>query len=266
MEKVIIRIVIILVLFFGLFYGLQQIDWMTLFKIEETTKSNEEKFGELIWDSINGTETIVKDESVNQAIDSLVTAICEANDIDREEIKVHVIEKWEVNAFALPNNHLIIYTGLINACENEAELCGVISHELAHLQLGHVMKKMVKEIGLATIISMTAGNGGAQVVLESLKHLTSTAYDRSLETEADIKAVDYMVKAKIDPEQFANFLYGIGGDDSDISKFTEWINTHPNSQARAEEIITYSLTKTDMEFESILSDESWVELQLGSGY
>jgi len=71
MEKVIIRIVIILVLFFGLFYGLQQIDWMTLFKIEETTKSNEEKFGELIWDSINGTETIVKDESVNQAIDSL---------------------------------------------------------------------------------------------------------------------------------------------------------------------------------------------------
>lgn len=263
MEKIISRTVIVFALFFGLFFGLSQIDWMTLLKVEKTTKSNEEKLGAFVWESIKGTEVIVEEESVTNAIDSLITTICDANDMESSEIKVHIIQKSEVNAFALPNYHLVIYTGLILESENEAELCGVLSHELAHMQLEHVMKKMVKEIGLATIVSITAGNGGGQVVMESLKHLTSSAYDRSLEEEADIKAVDYLVNAKIDPEQFANFMFRLGGKSNGIDQYLEWVSTHPDSRERAESIITYSLTKEDLEFEPILSNESWLELQLG---
>jgi predicted Zn-dependent protease len=266
MEKLLFRVIIGIGVFFGVFFGLQQIDWMTLLKVEQTTKSNEEKLGELVWESIEDSEVIIEDATVTTAIDSLITTICKANDIERSKIKVHIIQESEVNAFALPNYHLVIYTGLISESENEAELCGVLGHELAHMQLDHVMKKMVKEIGLATIVSMTAGNGGGQVVMESLKHLTSSAYDRSLEEEADIKAVDYLVNAHIDPEQFANFMYRLGGKSDGMDKYLEWVSTHPNSRERAEDIITYSLTKTDMEFEPILSDESWVELQLGVGY
>ena len=261
MEKVIIKVVISIALFFGVYFGLQQIDWMTMFEVKQTTESNEEKFGEIVWEFIKNTEDIIVDGPVTKPIDSLITVICDANDIERSKIKVHIVQNQEVNAFALPNSHLVIYSGLITESKNEAELCGVLGHELAHMQLDHVMKKMVKEIGLATIVTMTAGNNGGQVIMESLKHLTSSAYDRNLEEEADIKAVDYLVNAHIDPVQFSNFMYRLGSESEGISKYLDWVNTHPNSKERAEYIITYSLSKHDMEFDNILSDESWALLK-----
>lgn len=266
MGKLVSKIVVFIGLFLGIYLGLKQVDWMTLFHIKETTESNEEKLGELIWESLSESETIIIDESVTNAMDSLMYVICESSDINSSKIKIHVIQNSEVNAFALPDYHMVIHTGLITASENEGELAGVLGHELAHMELDHVMKKMVKEIGLATLVSLTAGNAGGQVVMESLRYLTSTAYDRSLEEEADIKAVDYLVNAKIDPEQFANFMFRLGGKANGIDQYLAWVGTHPESRERADYIITYSLTKKDLEFKPILSDESWVELQLVADY
>ncbi|MCX8473257.1 MAG: M48 family metalloprotease, partial [Sediminibacterium sp.] len=94
------------------------------------------------------TEEENKNTHVVNSIDSIVTHICKSNKIDRETIIVHVLNKDEINAFALPNGHLIIYSGLIHNSDNQEELTGVISHEIAHIELNHVMKKLVKEIGL----------------------------------------------------------------------------------------------------------------------
>ena len=100
---------------------------------------------------------------------------------DREIIKVHVLNKDEINAFALPNGHLIIYSGLINNSGNQEELTGVICHEIAHIELNHVMKKLIKEIGLSVLISMTTGKGGSEIIKETAKMLSSSAFDRKLE-------------------------------------------------------------------------------------
>ncbi len=266
MEKIVLKGLVFLGLFFGVYFSLQQIDWMNLFHIQQTTESNEQKIGELIWKSYSQSETLVYDSLVTDAIDSLLQAVCESNDMDASKIKLHIIQNPEVNAFALPNSHLIIYTGLITECENETELCGVMAHELAHMELDHVMKKMVKEIGLATLVSMTAGNGAGQVVISSIKHLTSSAYDRNLEKEADIKAVDYLVNAHLDPEQFANFMFRLGDKENEADKYLQWVNTHPNSSERAAYIITYNLTKPHGSFELVLSETTWEEMQFISGY
>ena len=194
------------------------------------------------------------------SVDSLVTKICSANKIDRKTIKLHILNKDEINAFALPNGHLIVYTGLILNSDSQEELSGVIGHEIAHIEMNHVTKKLVKEIGFSAIISMTTGNGGPEMIKEAAKLLSSTAFDRSMEKEADIKSVDYLVKAKINPEPFADFLYKLSVRENNATKYLSWISTHPESKERAEYIIEYSKDRK-ANYQSVLSKDSWQKLK-----
>jgi predicted Zn-dependent protease len=119
-----------------------------------------------------------------------------------------------------------------------------------------VIQKLVKEVGLAVLVSMTTGGNETVIVKEILKTLSSSAFDRSLEKEADIKAVEYLINAKIDPEPFANFLYKIANNDSDFNQYFSWINTHPDSKERAEYIVKHNTDKV-LETEPVLSQQTW---------
>lgn len=260
MKKIVFQIVVIVSLFFSLWFVLSKIDWMGIFKVEQATQTTEKKLGDLLWDLYNKAEKEIKSEKANLPLDSILSKICNSNNIDKSQIKLHLINSDEINAFALPNKHLVINSGLILACENEAELCGVISHEIAHMELSHVMKKLIKEVGLSVVISMTAGNGGAEKIKETAKLLSSSAYDRNLEKEADIKAVDYMTNSNINPEHFANFLYRLGDSESTSMKYFSWISTHPDSKERAEYIIKY-IGKKNEKSEAVLATETWNKLK-----
>lgn len=260
MKKTTIQGVITVVLFFGAWFALTQIDWVKVFKVEQVTDKTEQKLGELFWEVFKKTEKEITKKLTVISIDSIVTHICRSNKIDRETIRVHVLNKDEINAFALPNGHLIIYSGLIQNSDNQEELTGVISHEIAHIELNHVMKKLVKEIGLSVLISMTTGNGGAEIIKETAKMLSSSAFDRNLEKEADIKAVDYLTTAKVNPEPFANFLYKLSDKENEATKYLTWISTHPDSKERAKYIIEYSTGKLT-DYKPILNNETWEKLK-----
>jgi predicted Zn-dependent protease len=149
--KALIQFLAIVFSFVMIWLSLSLIDWRTVLHIEDASNTTEEKLGDLIWESIQKTEDIITKDTVLAPLDSILNHICDKNDIDRKDIKLHLIRKDEINAFALPDNHLVVYTGLIEACTNEAELAGVLCHELAHIQKRHVMKKLVKEVGLRCI-------------------------------------------------------------------------------------------------------------------
>src|SRR5690606_17374976 len=141
----------------------------------------------------------------------------------------------QANAFALPGNHLVVYTGLINTCDKQEELIGVLGHEIAHIEKRHVMKKLIKELGLSVLLSM-AGGGGGSVSSEAVRTLSSSAYDRKLETEADFMSVQYMLKAEVNPAPFADLMYKMATE-HDLPAMVYWISTHPESEERAKEII-----------------------------
>lgn len=256
MKNPIIQGLISILLFFGTWYALKQIDWIKIFKVEQVTDNAEQKLGELFWEVFKKSEKEVKNTHVVYSVDSIITQICNANKIDRSKLKIHILEKDVINAFALPNGHLIIYTDLILNSENQEELAGVICHEIAHIELNHVMKKLVKEIGLSVLIAMTTGNSGAEVIKEAAKTLSSSAFDRSLEKEADIKAVDYLVNAKLNPEPFADFLFKLSESNQETTKYLTWISSHPDSKDRAEYIIEYSKGK-ERNYKQILTNETW---------
>ncbi len=234
MKKILFELVITVSVIAVVWFGLSRVDWMSRLNIRQTTQNTEVKIGDLFWDLLKKSETEITAPSVVAPVDSMLTRICEKNSIDRSKIKLHILRKDEINAFALPNQHLVVYSGLIAACENEAELYGVLCHELAHIEKNHVMNKLVKEVGLSVLISISTGNGNSETVKSVLKQLSSSAYDRKLETEADLTAVDYLIRAGINPEPFANFLYRLSDETKNIPHQIYWISSHPESKERAE--------------------------------
>lgn len=242
----------------ALWFGLSQIDFMRIMKVDAKTDDLEQKLGDMFWESIERSEDVIRNDSVNQAVDKLVTKLAKENGINRKEIKVHIIDKDEMNAFAMPGNYLIVYSGLIDECDNESELAGVLGHEIAHLQKRHVMKKMVKEFGLSVLLSISGGHAG-RVTAEAVKTLSSSAYDRSLESEADFTSVDYMIKADIDPAPFADLMYKMAKEE-DLPEAVYWISTHPESEARAKAILGYIKGKKYTP-KKVLSDAEWKYLK-----
>jgi beta-barrel assembly-enhancing protease len=237
MEKIILKFGVLVALFLVPYFVLTQVDWVTLLKIEERKKDTEEKLGELFWDMYRKQEKECTNRTVYKTVDSILTRICDKNHIKRKQIQLHLLEKDEVNAFALPGDHLVIFTGLITESETPEELAGVIAHEVAHTQLNHVMRKLVKEVGLSTLVAMTSGKNG-QVITNTAHQLSTTAFDRGFEKEADLRAVDYMISADINPQPFADFLYKMSKH-SGSHVIESWLSTHPESEERADYILEY---------------------------
>ena len=234
--------------------GFSQIDYMSTFKIKKNTADIEEDLGDMLWRSIRRTEDVSYKDSVCKPVERIFQKLADANRLDTTKIKLHVIDKDEVNAFAMAGNHIVIYPGLIRDCKYPDQLAGVLGHEIAHLEKGHIMRKLAREIGLTVLVSASGGSGSPR---EILKSLTSSAYDRSLETEADETAVEYLRKANIDPRHMADFMFAMGND---APSALYWISTHPNPKERAKEILDI-VKKDKKDYQVSLSDREWQNLQ-----
>ncbi len=261
MKKILLQLTIVIGLFFGTWLILSQVNWMKLLRIEKITKNTEEKLGDLFWEIYKDKE--IGDTLVTKPVDSILTRICTSNQIDKSAIRLHIVDIEDVNAFALPNGHIVVNKGLIVEALDEGELAGVMGHELAHLQEKHVMKKLLKEVGLSVLISVTTGGGGGEVA-EITRLLSSSAYDRKLEKEADMKSVDYMNMANLPPDHLANFLYRLGENAPDNMRYLTWVSTHPDSKARGEYIVEYSKGKSNKS-RPVLATQTWKQLKTAVG-
>lgn len=255
---------IITILFFCIaWFGLSKIDIVNLFKVKDLTDETEEKIGNIIFDIFQNSNEEINNPFVINTIDSIISKICIKNDIKKEKIKLKILKNDEINAFALPSGYLVIYSGLIENTDNQQELSGVIAHEIAHIELQHVMKKLINEFGLSVLISMTTDLGnGTEIIKEITKLLSSSSYSRKLEKEADLKAVDYLLKTNIDPEPFANFLYNLSEQNHENNMHISWISTHPESRERAKYII-YRIKEEEQKnknFSNLISNKSWDKL------
>lgn len=258
MKKSLIQGIIIALVFISIWLCLTQIKWVSIFEIEKKTDSLEKELGELLIKEFETNK--IENTFITNTIDSLVTNICKANKIDSKNIKPQIIKTQEINALALPDGHLIIYSNLIAKTKNQEELAAVICHEIAHIQLNHIMKKLVREIGLSVLISTVTGKN-SESIGEIVKTISSSAFDRSLEKDADLKAIDYLLEAKINPEAFANFLYSLSIDKNNDIINLSWISSHPELEKRAKYIIEYSKDKQPEEFHNILNNSTWKKLK-----
>ncbi|MFZ1083225.1 MAG: M48 family metallopeptidase [Candidatus Kryptoniota bacterium] len=237
MKKVLVQFAVLAASFFCIWFLLSRVDFVRHFHVEQITKDNEKKLGELVLDDVRRENRELESDSVQSFVNIVKKRLCDANGIADSSITLHIMIKDDVNAFALPDGHIVVYTGLIDYCKSPEELSGVMAHEIGHIEHGDVMKKLVRDVGLSMLTTIAGGNADQEIGQDMVRLLSSSAFDREQESEADTTAVHMMAKANIDPQYLANLLFRLSQEKDNIPKHFEWLSTHPNSQYRAAEIL-----------------------------
>lgn len=223
--------------FFSAWFLLDRIDFIGTLDVAELSRANEQKLGDLMMETITLGHPALGGDSVNALPAEIVRRLLDANGLAGDSIRLTVIADPDVNAFALPDRRLVIHSGLVAFCRTPGELAGVVAHEAAHIEKRHVTRKLVKEVGLSMLMTIAGGQSGGEILRETARTLSSAAFDRDAEEEADSAAVRYLAAAGVDPAELANFLYRLSQEKTDVPKSLEWLSTHPNTADRAAEII-----------------------------
>jgi predicted Zn-dependent protease len=151
---------------------------------------------------------------------------------------IKVIDGEEVNAFALPGGFFFVYSGLILKADNEAELAGVMAHEIAHVAARHATRQMTRGqiANLATIPLIFMGGWvgygiyqGAGLALP----VTFLTFSRAFESEADMLGLEYMYKTGYDPTAFVDFFEKIQSlEKKKPGTMAKVFSTHPPTDDR----------------------------------
>ena len=152
-----------------------------------------------------------------------------------------VVADPTINAFALPGGHMFINTGLLKAVDNEAQLAGVMGHEMSHVILRHGTNQASKAnlIELpAALAEQMAGKGSmigqlAQLGIGLGANSVLLKFSRNAESQADLMGSHLMAEAGYDPMEMARFFNKLGSPGKGIpGSVAQFLSDHPNPANR----------------------------------
>jgi Zn-dependent protease with chaperone function len=153
----------------------------------------------------------------------------------------HVVNQKEINAFALPGGPVYVNLGTIQAADNEAELAGVMAHEISHVVQRHgtraASKQMAAQLPLA-ILGGVMGQGALSRMAQMGLSFGVGSYflknSRKAESEADLLGTDIMYDTGFNPRAMADFFAKL--DKEGGSRGPQFFSDHPNPGNRAEAV------------------------------
>jgi predicted Zn-dependent protease len=148
-------------------------------------------------------------------------------------VSITVVESEEINAFAIPGGHIVVYSGILERMRKPEQLAALLGHESAHIAERHSLRNLFRSLGRNLFLLLFMGNNSGLVteVAGQLDALKGLQYSRTLEYEADDKGMDYMSKSRIDPSGMLRLMEMLQKE----TKGTElpgFLQTHPLHEDR----------------------------------
>ena len=182
---------------------------------------------------------LVNDPVVTEYINRIAQNIVRNSDA-KVPFTVKVLDDDSVNAFALPGGYFYVQSGLILAADNEAELAGVMAHEIGHVAACHAARQQTRGnlAQIATIPLIFMGGGLGYGLYEAAGigvPLTFMKFQRNFEAQADYLGVQYLYASGYDPQAFPQFFEKIQALEKKKPGFVaKAFETHPPTPARME--------------------------------
>lgn len=154
--------------------------------------------------------------------------------------QLRIIDKDVLNAFAAPGGYIYFYTGFLKYCQSEAELAGVMAHEIAHADKRHSTETLTKQYGISILLSIALGNNPSQleaIAAQLAMGGASLKFSRSHEYEADEFSLRYLNDIKnsrpYHPTAIVDFFDHMKADSltTPTGNF-EFLRTHPYDDNR----------------------------------
>lgn len=188
---------------------------------------------------INRQLPLVQDAELNRYINVLGDSIARIADTRNLDWRFHIVNSPDVNAFAVPGGFIYINRGLIDRAKTLSQVAGVIGHEVGHVTRRHSVKQMQKAqganiglLGVCIFTSMCASETG-QALMQLGTGAAMASFSRADEDDADMVAVGYMVRARIDPTGIPE-MFQILLDERKVKPegLETWFTSHPLEESR----------------------------------
>ncbi len=227
---------------------------------------DEKKLGREFYDKLEKANALSKNERANTLLSQLGERILSHSDRAPFEFKFSIIRSSAINAFATPGGYVYINQGLINLVENEAQLAGVLAHEIAHVNGRHIAEivdrsKIINIASLAAILAgaFLGGSGDGVAAITSFTMATATTltlkYSREHEEAADRSGMSYLVAAGYSGSAMLDFLKIMRRYEFYSNTIPSYFLTHPGTDERTRYIdALLQTTYTQKGAESIIGN------------
>ena len=211
-------------------------DKQPAFNLKSPSKEEEIQLGRQITGNLLGAAPLVKDEALQKYVNQVGRWV--ASQSERPDLPWHfgVIESEDINAFAAPGGYVIITKGLYRQLKNEAQLAGVLGHEIGHVVRKHHLKLLQKsqllDIG-AKLLGSKVGKEEdiTQKVIGNGAEILARGLDKNAEYEADRMGVTLATRAGYEPFGLPEVLQSIS-QAGNTSRVTLLYKTHPHPDDR----------------------------------
>ncbi len=216
--------------------------------------AKEVEIGRGIAATVAGRYRLVRDEELTRYVEMVGAAVAQHSPRDGElTFRFGVLDSDDVNAFAAPGGYVFVTRGALRMMESEAELAGVLGHEVAHVDQKHVLEEIRKGEAARGLSDQAQISGP---VLEAVRDFGSQVvfrgFSRGDEAESDSLAILYAAAAGYRPDGLARFLERLAATEQAPAgaagaRLREWVSTHPPSAERLVDVRRQLAARPDAE-------------------